>query len=73
LSLQFCIGNLHIGSFVLHDIGYIGITVRPDEYDSRHNGIDFQRSHLRNLPVLSADNICNIYPHFTHSHIRILP
>ena len=46
------------------------IIVRPDKYDSRHSGIDFQHPHLCTLPVISADNIRNIYPHFTRLNIR---
>ena len=43
-------------------MGYNSITVHPDEYDSRYNGIDFQHLHLRTLPIISADNI----PKFVH-------
>ena len=57
----------------LRVIGYNSIAVRPDEYDSRHNGIDFEHQHLRTLPVISADNINNICPNFTCSNIRTSP
>ena len=57
------------------------LTISPDEYDNRQSGIDFQHSHLRTLPVTSADNIRSICPtdiadiicvcpHFTRWNIR---
>ena len=51
-------------------IGYNSITVCSDEYDSRHNGIGYQHPHFCILTVISADNICNICPHFTRSNIQ---
>ena len=57
------------------------LTISPDEYDNRQSGIDLQHSHLRTLPVTSADNIRSICPtdiadiicvcpHFTRWNIR---
>jgi len=54
-------------------IGHNSITVSRDQYDSRHNGIDLQHPHLCTLPVISADNIRTICPHFTRANIRFLP
>jgi len=55
-------------------IGYNSITVCPDEYDSRHNGIDFQHSHLCTLPVISAIFVCILHVRtYAYPQIRILP
>ena len=46
------------------------LTACQVEYDSRQYLINFPQPHLRTLPVISADNIRNICPHFTRSNVR---
>lgn len=50
------------------------IPVRPVEKDSKQYSTDFPHLHLRTLPVISADNLRNICPHFTrYTQIHFLP